>query len=315
MQDCDNLIDHARRPHGRSLTRCLVVALAATLLAAPVVRADDAADPVVARRGDVTMTAGQVRQLTQMADPELRKQMEHDPAVLAQKVRERLLQLVILHEAQSHQWDQRPEVQFRADLARQNAIVDSYVASQVPNEPDFPTEDQVKAAYEANKSKLMVPRQYHLAQIFIAAPLSGGVQSDADGLHRINDLRQQIVKAHADFAALAKKSSDDKVSAGNGGDLGWVREDTVIPAIHTAVVGLAEGAVSDPVRSPEGWHLLKLIATRAAAPATLADAHDTLVRALRQERVAQSQRAYVGGLLKDDPIQVNEIEIGKLTGK
>ena len=48
---------------------------------------------------------------------------------------------------------------------------------------------------------------------------------------------------------------------------------------------------------------------------TLAEAHDALVRALRQERAAQLQRNYITNLLHDDPIQVNEIEINKLTAK
>jgi hypothetical protein len=293
----------------------MAAALAMALLAAPLARADDAGDAVVARRGEVSLTVADVRQLIDTAEPELRQQMQNDPAVLGQKVRDRLLQLVLLHEAQAHQWDQRPEVRFRAEVARQNAIVESFVASQVPDDPAFPSEDQVRAAYDANRSKLVVPRQYHLAQIFIAAPLSGGVQGDADGLRRISDLRQQIVKAHADFAALARKSSDDKPSAANGGELGWLREEAVIPAIRSAIAGLSEGSVSEPVRSAEGWHLIKLLGTRPTAPATLAEAHDTLVRALRQERVAGEARAYIGGLLKADPMQINEIELGKLTGK
>jgi parvulin-like peptidyl-prolyl isomerase len=41
-----------------------------------------------------------------------------------------------------------------------------------------------------------------------------------------------------------------------GGDLGWLREDQLIPAVRTAAAGLQEGAVSEPVRAPDGWHVL-----------------------------------------------------------
>lgn len=293
----------------------LGLALAVWLGAGQVRAADTVADPVVGERGSVVVRASEVRQLLQLADPESRQKLERDPAVMAQKVRERVLQLVLLKEAQGRQWDQKPDVSLRAEIARQNAIVESFVASQVQTDPSFPTEEQVQAAYDANKSKLIVPRQYHLAQIFIAAPQSSGVQGDADGLRRANDLRQQIVKSKADFAALAKKSSEDRVSAERGGDLGWLREDQMLPPIRSSVSGLIEGGVTEPVRSQEGWHLLKLLATKPAAPATLAEAHDALVRALRQERAQANQRAYLTGLLKDEPIKVNEIEIGKLTTK
>lgn len=272
-------------------------------------------DPIVGQRGAVTITAGQVRELERMADPELRRQMERDPAVLAQKVRERLLQLSLLQEAKARQWEDRPDVKFRAELARQNAVVESWIAAQVVPDPNFPTDEQIQAAYDANKSKIMTPRQYHLAQIFIAAPSNGAVQNDADALRRINELHAAITKQKGDFAALAKKSSEDKPTAGNGGDLGWLREDALIPPIRAAVAGLAEGGVSEPVRSPEGWHVVKLLGTKPSAPATLAEARDVLVRAMRQERTAQAQRAYIAGLLKDEPIKLNEIEIGKLITK
>lgn len=296
------------------MRRVLAAALAAAFAAAPAL-ADDAADPVVGQRGTVTLTASQVRQSLQLADPELRQKLEHDPALLEQRLRERLLQLVLLNEAKAQKWDQRPEVQARAELARQTAIIDSFVAAQVPPDPAFPTDEQLQKAYDANRSKLMVPRQFHLAQIFIAAPPSTGVQGDADGLRRINGIRNQIIKQHADFALLAKKQSEDKASSSNGGELGWLREDAVIPPIRNAVAGLAEGGVSDAIRSAEGWHLVKVLGTKPAAPATFAEAREALVRALRQERQTQLQRNYVANLLHDDPIKLNEIEVGKLIAK
>lgn len=293
----------------------LAGAFALCLAASPPARADDAPDPVLGQRSAVTLTASELKQLLQLTDPELRQKIEHDPAALAQRVRERLLQLTLLAEAKKQQWDQRPEVKLRAQLAAEAAVVDSFVAAQAPNDPAFPTDDQVQKAYDANKSKLMLPRQFHVAQIFIAAPASTGVQGDADGLRRSTDAHTQLVKQKADFAALAKKLSEDKGSAANGGDMGFLREDNLIPPIRAAVSALAEGAVSDPIRSPQGWHIVKLIGTKPATPMTLAEAHDALVRALRQERAAQLQRNYITNLLHDDPIQVNEIEINKLTAK
>jgi parvulin-like peptidyl-prolyl isomerase len=295
--------------------RGLGLALAVAMLAAPAARAADADDPVIAQRGDVALKASDVRQIIAMADPDIRQQMQRDPAVLAQKLRDRLLQLSILAEATAHQWDQRPDVAWRAELAREGAVEESYVAAQVASDPAFPSEAQIQAAYEANKSKLIAPRQYHVAQIFIAAPQSGTVQADADALRRATDLRQQIVRSHADFAALAKTRSDDAASAPNGGDLGWVREDGMLPAIRGALAGLPDGSVSDPVRSPQGWHVIKLLGTRPAAPVSLADARETLMRALRQERMVQAQRAYLANLLQQQPVKLNEIELSKFATK
>ncbi len=297
------------------MKRIVAAALAALLLAGAPARAEDAADPVVAQRGAITITASQVRQLIQLADPDTRQRMEREPAFLAQKVRERLLQLLLLNEAKAQKWDQKPDIQARLEQVRQAAIIETFVAAQVPADPAFPTEEQLQKAYDGNKAKLMVPRQYHLAQIFIAAPVTGGVQGDADALRRVNDARNQIVKQKADFGAVAKKLSEDKASAINGGELGWVREDAVLAPVRAVVTGMAEGTVSDPIRSAEGWHLVKLLGTKPAAPATFAEARETLVRALRQERMVQGQRAYVASVMQGEAIQVNEIELGKVVPK
>ena len=302
--DCDT-------PMKRGLR--LLATASLLLLLAPSAHAADAPDPVVAQRGALTLTAGDVRELIAMADPDTRRQMEHDPAMLAQKLRDRVLQLTILAEAKAHQWDQRPEVAYRAELARQGAIEESYVASKVTADPAFPSDEQVQAAYETNKAKLMVPRQYHVAQIFVAAPQTGTVQADADALRKAGDLRQQVVGSHADFAAVAKTASDDPKSATAGGDLGWLREDGLVPPIRAAIARLPDGGVSEPLRSPNGWHVMKLLGTRPAAPATLAEARDSLVRAMRQERMVQAQRGYLGSLIQQAPIQVNEAELAKLT--
>jgi hypothetical protein len=293
----------------------LAGAFALALLPSLALRAADPADPVVAQRGAVTITASQVRLLLQMADPEVRAQLQRDPKLLAQRVRERLVQLVLLDQARAEKWDERPEVAFRAELAREGAIVESYVAAQVPPDPAFPSEQQIAAAYEANKARMVLPKQYHLAQILISVPAGASAAADAEAKKRAADLRHQIVDQRADFAVLAKKESGDKGSATSGGELGWVREDALVPAIRQVLAGLTAGSVSEPVRTPDGWHVLKVIAIKPSGTATLAEAHDTLVRALRQERAVQGQRRYIAEMLQREPITLDEVELWKQTAQ
>lgn len=274
-----------------------------------------AGDTIVAQRGDIRITAAQVRDMIRYADPEQRHLLETNPQALLTAVRDRLLKLVLLHEAEAVGWQKHDDVAYRAELAREDAIAASWIAAQVAPAPDFPSEDQIKAAYEANKSKLMVPRQYHIAQIYLAVPQGASKQADEDAQHRIADLRQQIVKQHGDFAVLAKRFSDEKATAVNGGELGWVREDALVPQIRAAVQALSEGGVSEPIRSPTGWHLIKLLGVKQPTQATLAESREALVNALRQERLLQGQRSYLGTLLQVQQMQVNEVELSKFAVK
>jgi len=74
-------------------------------------------------------------------------------------------------------------------------------------------------------------------------------------------LRRRI-KAGADFGELAKAYSEDQATAPKGGDLGWFGPDDMSPAFQQVVDSLQPGQVSEPFRSPYGWHLVKLIERR-----------------------------------------------------
>ncbi len=304
------LIDLQRR----AAVRCLVAA-AAILLLGSAVRADDVPDPVVAQRGTVSLTASEVREMLSAADPEMRQQMQRDPRLLLQRVRDRMVQLVLLDRARAAKWDVRPEVVYRAELAKQGAIVESFLSAQVALPPDYPTEQDVTAAYNANKSKLLLPRRFHLAQILIAVPQGGTPEANSDAGKRAAELRKQIVDGRKDFAVVAKAASADKASAENGGDLGWIREDILVPALRKGLAGLPQGAVSEPIETPDGWHVLKVLGIKPAGTATLAEARETLVRALRQQRTVQLQRQYVADILHDDPIKIDQVELWKQTAR
>jgi hypothetical protein len=285
---------------------CLAFALTSLALAGAPARAEEAGDPVVAQRGEVRFTASDVRRMIAAADPAQREALLHDPALLASMVRQRLLQLVLLRQAHAEGWDAQPQVRYRADLARDAAIAGSYLAARTPLEPGFPSEEQVRAAYEVNKPNLILPPQYRLAQIFIAVPPAGeGEARDAAAT-----LRRQIAGG-ADFARLAASRSDDKGTAGQGGELGWRRADALPPPVRAAVANLQPGGVSEPVRTPDGWRIFKLLGVKPGGPASYADAHEMLVRALREQKSVQDQSRYLDQLLQQQPMSLDDVALAK----
>jgi peptidylprolyl isomerase len=267
---------------------------------------------IVAQRGTITLTAADVRDLLAHVTPAARDQMQKNPAMLTEVVRQRMIQLALLQEAESKKWDQQPDVAYRATLAHDQVILDSYLASLDTPDPAFPSDAEIQAAYDANKQRFLVPRQFHLAQIYIAVAPGATQQASDSARKKLADLRQKAAKPHADFGGLARKNSDDHASADNGGDLNWVAENQLAPQIQAAVAGLQEGDLSDLIQMPDGWHLVKLIATKPAAVAPLADVRGTLVNALRQQRLEQADRIYVANMQKTQPVQINEIQLSRL---
>ena len=81
--------------------------------------------------------------------------------------------------------------------------------------------------------------------------------SEEAALAKTKAIRERIVKGE-DFAAVAKAESDDPASGPKGGDLGTLSHGRLVSALDEAAFKLAAGAVSEPLKSQFGWHLIQV---------------------------------------------------------
>jgi len=86
------------------------------------------------------------------------------------------------------------------------------------------------------------------------------VVAENDAKNRLNDLKDRIEHG-TDFGELARLHSDDP-SAARGGDLGWITPGDVVPEFEHAMNALKSGQVSDPFKSPFGWHIVQVLERR-----------------------------------------------------
>ena len=86
--------------------------------------------------------------------------------------------------------------------------------------------------------------------------------SDADARRRILQLRERIMNG-ADFAEIARTNSDDTTAA-RGGELDWVYPGDTVPEFERAYEALKIGEVSEPVRTPFGYHLIQVLERRTS---------------------------------------------------
>jgi peptidyl-prolyl cis-trans isomerase SurA len=102
--------------------------------------------------------------------------------------------------------------------------------------------------------------------------------SDADAKTRLSQLRTRIIGGD-DFATLARAHSDDTGSALKGGDLGWVNPGDTVPEFEEVMNALPPNGVSEPFKSPFGWHIVQVQERRTQ------DAADSLLRLKAREAI------------------------------
>ena len=261
-----------------------------------------ASDPVVARAGDKEITASQIQPYLAKVSPAERDALLQNPAALSRAVRTILLQRQLLDEAKSAEWEKKPETQALLARVRDAAIAESFLESVTAIPPDYPSDGEITALYDARKDSLRLPTQYRLAQIFIAS-----AEDKAKAKSEASALAKQVKSG--DFAALAKANSDEPVSAAKGGEVGWLAEDSIQPAIRKALSGAGKDAIAGPIELGDGFYFVKILDLREPRTATLDEVRPQLIAALRQERAALNRQAYLERLQAKAPVTLNEIAL------
>jgi peptidyl-prolyl cis-trans isomerase SurA len=109
----------------------------------------------------------------------------------------------------------------------------------------------------------MMVEQAHIRHILLR---TNDLVSENEAKRKLLGLRERIVNG-VDFAELARLNSDDG-TASRGGDLGWVYPGDTVPEFERAFMELKLMEVSQPVKSPFGWHLIQVLERRTADVST-----------------------------------------------
>lgn len=113
-------------------------------------------------------------------------------------------------------------------------------------------------ARRQQEKKTTIIEQTHAQHILIKV---SELVSEEDAHQLIGQLMGRI-HSGTDFMDVAKAHSED-TSASAGGDLGWISPGDTVPEFEQAMNALLPGQISQPVRSPFGWHLIKVIERRS----------------------------------------------------
>ncbi|NYH12148.1 peptidylprolyl isomerase [Pseudomonas moraviensis] len=274
---------------------------------APVITANSG--PAVARLGNQQVSPEELQALLAAVPPQTREQLRGNREALERWIRSRLAEKAVLEQADAQGWAQRPEVVRQTRAATEQIVFRDYLqsVSQVP--ADYPSAAELQQAYDAGKASWQTPALYRVSQIFLGVNEPQNLEAVRK---QATELSKKAQATPADFAALAKEFSQDRLTAERGGDTGLQPLQQLVPEVRGAVARLKVGAVSDPVQSSAGFHVIKLTEQQPARTATLDELRDQLTQALRAQRQEQIAQAYMDGMLNTATLSIDGAELNKV---
>ncbi|MCB1746446.1 MAG: peptidylprolyl isomerase [Gammaproteobacteria bacterium] len=200
-----------------------------------------------------------LRELMAVLPAQQRAQILDDADNFSKFVEQETVNQAVLAAAYANGADRNEAIQVLMQRAGQRVLAEAYLNQVVRGnlDPDFPSDAQVREAYDKNPDAFRVPRRMHIWQIFL--PFADG--ADAAARKQTGDLARRLVGELRDgkttFEAAAKKYSGHQQSRLNDGYMGLIRVDELLPAVADAANALKVDGISDPIETADGLHIIK----------------------------------------------------------
>jgi peptidyl-prolyl cis-trans isomerase D len=171
----------------------------------------------------------------------------------------------------------------------------SFDSSNLPSGQAQVSDADAQAYYNAHLDQYKTPEQVKTRHILITVPKGADAKTDAAAKAKAEDVLKQV-KAGGNFAALAKKYSDDPGSKDQGGELPMIATSSLDPAYGQAAMALNPGQTSGLVRSSFGYHIIQTEAKDTAHVKTFAEVKPSIVVQLQTQKSAGAAQSYAAQL-------------------
>jgi len=173
---------------------------------------------------------------------------------------------------------------------RNNAITQQVVRDEVGRHINMTHADEL-AFYNANLKEFEVPEQVHLSEILTPTPENATDAQLAEAKAKADALEAKLV-AGANFADLAKSSSGGP-TASAGGDLGDFKRGTLGTVLENATFPLAAGKFTEPIRTRQGFVILRVDTHQAAGTPPLDTVEAQVQEGVYMEQLQPALRQYL----------------------
>ena len=182
----------------------------------------------------------------------------------------------LLYDQESNRYQEPEKRKLRFLLIDESALRDSVT----------PRDDAIQQYYDINISQYSAPGQVRASHILLR--IEGKEEADVEA--RAAELVAEA-RNGADFSELARQHSEDEATSENGGELGLFGRGRMVPEFETVAFDLDVDAISDPVKSPFGFHVIKVTEKQEETTQPLEAVRESIADTLKQEGALARSRA------------------------
>ncbi|MEM7188980.1 MAG: peptidylprolyl isomerase [Pseudomonadota bacterium] len=231
--------------------------------AAEAVPLDVTADTVVSTIDEAPLTLGEVIAIRQTLPAQY--QQLPDEVLFTGLVQQMIDQQMLANAAEAAGLDQGRAIQLSLKNQRRAVLADAYMAAELIARVN---DEAIQATYDQRFANVEPVEEVRAAHILV------------EDEEKAKELRA-LLDGGADFAALAAEHGTDGTAA-RGGDLGYFTKEMMVPEFAEVVFAMQPGELSGPVKTPFGFHLIKMEDRRAKPVPPLAEVRDQIIAELTQ---------------------------------
>lgn len=164
-------------------------------------------------------------------------------------------------------------------------------------------EDQAREYYERNKGRFQKPPSVRIRQILIRVPSGSGENGWKDAEKKALAIYRDA-SSGADFVRLVRRHSEDPASASTGGDEGLIQEGNLKAMFDSRIFSMKPGTVTKPIRSPEGFHIIKVVSSTPAATKTFEEVKGYITTLLRRQQAREMITGLISSLKSEAEIEI-----------
>jgi peptidyl-prolyl cis-trans isomerase C len=230
---------------------------------------EESGKKILAEVGKIKITEADLNARLNLLPPEYQKRFKDK----AQKKAflERLVQVYLLAmEARAEKIDKEKSFKAKTEDAINSILAQEYMKRKFASSTTI-SEKEIKEYFDKHKAEFAQPAMVKARHILIKVDPKAKPQEISAAMTKAGNIKKEIDKG-ADFAGLAAQYSDDPGTKNKGGDLGFFPKQRMIPPFANAAFALKKGEISNPVRTPFGFHIIKVEDKKAEAQMTYEEA-------------------------------------------